>query len=76
MSDPKYVNVGHPLTRVMEECAEVIQAGCKVQRFGWQGYNPYDPKKTTNINKLVGEMEDVTKAMADLMKYFEEECLI
>jgi len=75
MSDPKYKNIGHPLTRVIEECAEVIQAGCKIERFGWQGYNPYDPDKITNINKLMSEMGDVIEAIADLKRYFEEEKL-
>lgn len=31
---PKYnVGPGDPLSMLMEECAEVVQAGCKIKRF-------------------------------------------
>lgn len=72
MSDPRYKDIGHPLTRVMEECAEVIQVGCKIERFGWQGYNPSDPDKVTNLIKLRNEMDDVIEAFEDFKKYLTE----
>jgi len=40
MSDPLYEHIGDPLTCLAEECAEVIQAVMKIQRFGIDSVNP------------------------------------
>jgi uracil-DNA glycosylase len=68
MSDPKYKHIGHPLTRVMEECSEVIKAACKIERFGLYSYHPDDLNKNTNFNKLKAEMADVVEAWNDFMQ--------
>jgi len=49
-----------------EECGELIQASCKVARFGPDEYNPNDPKHITNRQKLVKEMGDVL-ALIDII---------
>lgn len=59
MSDPKYKNVGDPLVRLAEECAEVIHIICKIQRFGIENYHPKDPNKTPNVYLLRGEISDL-----------------
>lgn len=69
MSNPKYKNIGSPLTKVVEECSEVIQAACKIDRFGWFNYHPDDPKKVYNMDLLKREMDDVIEAFENLEKY-------
>lgn len=36
MSQQDYKDIGSPLTKVIEECSEVIQIACKIDRFGWE----------------------------------------
>ncbi|NLL97561.1 MAG: hypothetical protein GX227_10685 [Clostridiaceae bacterium] len=69
MSDPKYENVGDITTRVMEECAEVIQIVCKVQRFGWNNYHPKDKDKTPNWKLVLKEIDDLEKRISQIKKY-------
>lgn len=69
MSHPDYKDVGSPLTKVIEECSEVIQIACKIDRFGWFNFHPDDPLKTTNMFLLKREMADVVEAFKTLEKY-------
>ena len=69
MSNPRFKNVGSPLTRVVEECSEVIQEACKIDRFGWFNYHPNDPRKTRNIERIKREMDDVLNAFNELEKF-------
>jgi len=50
------------LSILMEECGEVIQAIGKIQRHGYESYNPNDPLKRTNRELLAIEMGDVLYA--------------
>ena len=43
--------------RVIEECAELIQALLKAKRFGW--YSKHPDRKTCNIEDVRAEMSDV-----------------
>ena len=72
MSDPRYENIGSPLTKVIEECSEVIQTACKIDRFGWFNYHLDDPLKTQNITLLKREMADVIKTFKTLEEYMED----
>jgi hypothetical protein len=72
MSHPEYENIGSPLTKVIEECSEVIQAACKIDRFGWFNFHPDDPSKTQNIVLLKREMDDVRKAFKTLEEYMKD----
>jgi hypothetical protein len=56
------------LSYLMEECAEVIHIGCKVQRFGWLGANPELPpeEQKTNVQLMLHELGNASYAI-DLM---------
>jgi len=73
MSHPKYKFIGSPLTKLMEECAEVIHASCKIDKFGWFGYNPEDPKKITNMDKLHNEIGDLREVICGIEVEMEQQ---
>lgn len=50
------------LAILAEECAEVIQVIGKIQRHGFESYNPFDPKRTTNRALLETELGHVMYA--------------
>jgi NTP pyrophosphatase (non-canonical NTP hydrolase) len=52
------------LSRLMEECAEVIQEGCKIQRFGWDSAHPTSGKG--NIQAILEEIADLKHAIAEM----------
>lgn len=53
------------LSRIAEECSEVIKIVCKAQRFGLNDFHP--TKMQTNINLLMEELEDVETAKNDFL---------
>ena len=67
MSDPKYKNIGSPVTKLIEECSELIQSLCKADRFGWFNHHP-DRPDATNISEVRAEMDDVVEACGELEK--------
>ena len=73
MSHEKYKNIGSPLTKAVEECAEFIHIACKLDRFGWNNFHPDDQAKTTNKELLKREMDDVVNAFCELEKYISNE---
>jgi NTP pyrophosphatase (non-canonical NTP hydrolase) len=52
---------------LQEEAAEVIQAVSKINRFGPQNSHP--DRTTTNLQELVGELEDFLAIVAVLEHY-------
>ena len=66
MSDPCFEKTGDIITCTIEECAELIHILCKVQRFGWKNFNPYDEKKTPNFELVKFELEDLKKRIGQL----------
>lgn len=72
MSDPRYKNVGTIETRVIEECSELIQILCKVQRFGWLNWHPDDLKKTSNLILVGDEIRDLIMAIVELKEKMHE----
>jgi hypothetical protein len=54
------------LTRIAEECSEVIKVVCKAQRFGLNDINPAKGKR--NIDLLFAELKDIEDAKEDFTK--------
>jgi NTP pyrophosphatase (non-canonical NTP hydrolase) len=53
--------------KLQEEAAEVIQAVSKINRFG--PHNSHPDRTTTNLEELVGELEDFLAIVAALEHY-------
>jgi NTP pyrophosphatase (non-canonical NTP hydrolase) len=58
------------LTRITEECSEVIKIVCKAQRFGLNDTHPAKEKR--NIELLKEELADVETAAADFFRILSE----
>lgn len=67
MTQSKYLQAGFDkqLSHLMEECSELILAGCKIQRWGRHSWNPDLPpyKRTSNLRDLIREMQDIKLTM-------------
>lgn len=72
MSHKDYENIGTPEDQVIEEYAELIQAIMKARRFGYFEYHPDDPHRTTNLDLIKKEMDDVVKKFNVYEKYLME----
>jgi len=53
--------------KLQEEAAEVIQAVSKINRFGESNKHP--DRTTTNLQELIGELEDLLAIVAALEHY-------
>lgn len=58
------------LSRISEECSEVIKIVCKAQRFGLNDTHPAKGKR--NIELLSEEMGDVENAYRDSLRILRE----
>ena len=77
MADKRYLpndtdDVGL-LTCLIEECSEVIQIACKMQRFGWLNWHPDDKQRTPNSTLLLREMDDLRLSIARLERRIQGE---
>ncbi len=73
MSDPKYVNIGDPRDKVIEEGSELIrevtvliQEICKARHFGMFSSHPVDQPDKPNIIRILDEMSDTEQAISKL----------
>jgi hypothetical protein len=71
MSHPDYVDIGSPEVKVIEECSELIQILCKVERFGWFSTHPDDCSKS-NMELVIEEIDDVNDSLQKLVTYINE----
>ena len=65
MSDKRFEKFGEPEDRLIEECAELIQAISKAKRFGWNNYHPARPN-SNNAKEVLNEIEDVKKCCSEM----------
>jgi hypothetical protein len=72
MTHPDYEKIGTPEDKLIEECAELIKAIMKARRFGYFGSKPSDPKKTTNIDLIRAEMNDVQQRLGEYKKHLNK----
>ena len=64
LSTPLTEPTQYYLDKLQEEAAEIIQAVSKIRRFGPQNTHP--DRTTTNLQELVGELEDFLALIACL----------
>lgn len=55
------------LSMLAEECAEVIQAICKIKRHGYASHHP-DAPSVTNADLLAREICDLRAVMAEVLR--------
>jgi NTP pyrophosphatase (non-canonical NTP hydrolase) len=60
----KSKNTQYYLDKLQEEAAEIVQAVSKLRRFGPNNHHP--ERKTSNLQELVGELEDFLALVACL----------
>jgi uncharacterized membrane-anchored protein YjiN (DUF445 family) len=67
----KTMNQQYLLDKLQEEAAEIIQAVSKIRRFGPNNHHP--DRTTTNLEELVGELEDLQAIVLALeeIKYLD-----
>ena len=54
------------VTKLIEECSEVIHALCKVERFGPHNFHP--DTGIGNQQKVFNEIQDLKDALADYLE--------
>lgn len=66
MSNPAFKDIGTPEVRCIEECAELIQAVCKLMRFG-PNFGEFN-----NVARVLDEIRDVNESINNLLDTFKE----
>lgn len=72
---PEYAMYGEPPDRVIEECAELIQAIAKSHRFGWFNHIIRKGVKTeeTNLDRVRSEIADVKHVIKQLEEWMAKD---
>ena len=70
--DEKYLpkDFNGKLLQVVEECGEVIQAVCKLKKFGIENYHPL--MNTNNGENLLSELHDLKHAITEVEKCLQD----
>lgn len=74
MADPKYQHVGDIDQRLIEECAELIKAICKAERFGYDNFHPKRPEGSDENNKtdILKEIKDVRRLLKEMEIFLQD----
>ena len=67
--NPKYMLIGNPKDKMIEEMGEVLQALGKAERFGYFNSDPEHKTARTNIEQLKYELGDLEIAIRGLRSY-------
>lgn len=70
MSDPVYEKIGDPDDKACEECAEVIKAVMKANRFGLDGQHPL--RGVRNGTEIRKEIIDCQLRLMELDNFLSE----
>jgi hypothetical protein len=60
-----------PTSHVLKECAELMMALCKAERFGWFSHHPDRPDRS-NMEDVKAEMDDVVEAIERLQVHMRQ----
>ena len=71
MSHPYFKTIGSPEIRLIEECAELIMAISKAQRFGYFASHP-DFIEKNNMDDILNEMNDVSECIKSMKEHLEQ----
>lgn len=71
MSDPKFKHIGTPPQKLIEECAELIHAISKAERFGYFNWHPARPH-SCNAYEIENEMHDVLTRINEMQAFMQE----
>ena len=61
-------------TKVISECAELIQAIYKAERHGWNNWHPNAKSGVYNVDDVMHEIADVEKAISELKDFITKRC--
>jgi len=64
-------HTSNSLLHLIEECAELQQALCKAERFGWFNFHPTRPN-SNNLEDVKAEMDDVVEAIEKMQETMRE----
>jgi len=74
---PEYLpqTIDKTLSHLIEEMGEVQKCVGKIQRFGWESYNPLVDVEDRETNKeaLIRELKDLKFCIIRLEKYINEQ---
>lgn len=53
----------YALSKVAEEATEIAKECHKIMHFGFNSFDPNDPKRVKNIDRLIAELHDLEGAL-------------
>ena len=66
-----YWAIGTPTDQLIGKCSKVTRSICKCNRFGWHNFHPKDPKKISNYDKVLEELDDLEARIREFRVWME-----